>query len=246
MCNASAENTTLLLPISNNLELSNQCIEHLIYNSPCNIIVLFDYYNSDDYIQNEKVTYVKNDSAKGLVNIWNKCIEICPTENIILSGWRSRPTFDDFNIIFQKLNEGFGLVALKSLHFFAFSKFLMTKVGMFDTGFTTGQLEDTDFFNRCCIENIGIFVSNDMHEVIYPSTWLQNPEPNILYYKSKWKEDSPNLYQLQLEKNYSDRTKYLNMYADREYKTFEQSELIEESVRNYFNKYFTNYIKLYN
>lgn len=246
MFNANPENTTILLPIANNLILSNQCIQHLIENSPCKVIVFYDYYNEEDYIQHEKVSYVKNDGAKGLVNIWNKCIELCPTEYVVLQGWRSRPTNKDFQKMFDKLNDGFGMVALKALHFFAFSKYLMTKLGFFDTGFTTGQLEDTDFFNRCCLENIGIYVSDDMHEVSYPSTWLANPNPNIIYYKSKWKEEAPNLIMLKTEENYNDRSKYSNVYSDREYKTFDQSELLCPSVNNYFKNIFTNYIKLYN
>lgn len=244
MYKASPDNTTILLPIADNLGLANECINHLINHSPCNIIVFYDYHQESDYIQHPRVTYIKNDGAKGLVRIWNKCIEICPTEYIILSGWRSRPTKEDFNKFFQKLNEGFGMVALKSLHFFGFSKHLLTKVGFFDTGFTTGQMEDTDFFNRCCLENIGIYVSDEISEVTFASTWLSNPNPNILYYKSKWKEDSPNLYMLKLEENYNDRGRYSGIYSERDYKTFDQSELFCPSVSNYFTNAFTNYIKL--
>lgn len=246
MFDAKPENTTILLPIANNLELANDCINHLINNSPCLITVLYDYHNESDYIQHPKVTYVKNQDAKGLVRIWNKCIDICPTEYVVLIGWRSRPSKKDFDKMFSKLNEGFGMVALKSLHFFAFSKYLLTKVGYFDTGFTTGQMEDTDFFNRCCLENIGIYVSDDMYEVSYASTWLANPTPNIIYYKSKWKEESPNLIMLKPEENYNDRIKYSGLYSDRDYKTFDQSELICPNVNNYFKNIFTNYIKLYN
>jgi len=246
MSNANPENTTILLPIANNLSLSNQCIQHLIDHSPCKVIVFYDYHNEADYIQHEKITYIKNQGATGLVNIWNKCIDICPTEYVVLQGWRSRPSEDDFQRMFTKLNEGFGMVALKALHFFAFSKYLLTKVGFFDTGFTTGQLEDTDFFNRCCLENIGIYVSDDMYEVSYQSTWLANPTPNIMYYKSKWREEPPNLIMLKPEKNYNDRTIYSGLYSDREYKTFEQSELLCPNVDNYFKNVFTNYIKLYN
>jgi len=244
MFNACAENTTILLPIANNLNLSNQCIQHLIDHSPCKVIVFYDFYNESDYIQHEKISYVKNPGSKGLVNIWNSCIEICPTEYVVLQGWRSRPTGADFDRMFQKLNEGFGMVALKALHFFVFSKYLLTKVGFFDTGFTNGQLEDTDFFNRCCLENIGIYVSDDMYEVIYQSTWLANPNPNILYYKNKWKEEPPNLIMLKREENYNDRSRYSGQYNDREYKTFDQSELLCPSVNNYFKNVFTNYIKL--
>jgi len=245
MFNATAENTTVLLPIANNLILSNECINHLIKHSPCKIIVLYDYHNETDYIQNEKVKYVKNYDAKGLVRIWNKCIESCPTEYVILTGWRSRPIEEDFNKLFSKLNEGFGMVALKELHFFAFSKYLLTKIGFFDTGFTTGQLEDTDFMNRCCLANIGFHISNEMHEVSYQSTWLANPGPNRMYYKLKWKEESPNLTMLKPEENYNNRSIYSGMYNDRKYKTFEESELFTESVYNYYRNTFTNYIKLF-
>lgn len=208
--------------------------------------MFYDYHNESDYIDHPKVTYIKNNGAKGLVRIWNACIEICPTEYIILSGWRSRPKAEEFNKFFEKLNEGFGMVALKSLHFFGFSKYLLTKVGFFDTGFTTGQMEDTDFFNRCCLENIGIYVSDEIYEVSHSSTWLANPEPNILYYKSKWKEEKPNLTILKVEQNYDDRYRYKNKFDHREYKTFDQSELLCPSVYNYYNNIFTNYIKLYN
>lgn len=246
MFNANPENTTILLPIANNLNLSNDCISHLIEHSPCKIIVLYDYHEESDYIQHEKVSYVRNDDAKGLVRIWNKCIKICPTEYVVLIGWRSRPTIKDFNKMFEKLNEGFGMVALKSLHFFAFSKYLTTKVGFFDTGFTTGQMEDTDFFNRCCLEDIGIYVSDEIYEVSYLSTWLSNPEPNIRYFKSKWKEEAPNLIMLNPEQNIDDRNLYLDKFSKREYKPFAQSEFLCPNVNNYFNNIFTNYVKMYN
>lgn len=243
---ANADNTTILLPVANVPSFANQAIFHLIGNSPCKVIVLYDKGTADQFIKNDKITYYKNNDAKGLCQLWNKCIEICPTENIILMAWRSRPVEKDFDLIFTKLNEGFGMVATQSLHFFAFSKHLLTKLGFFDTGFTTGQLEDSDFFNRLCFENIGFYVSNETQEVVYNSTWLLDPGPNQKYYKSKWLESAPNLTMLKLEENFEDRKKYQGIYEERIYKTFSESVLLDENVRNYFKYSYTNYIRMYN
>jgi hypothetical protein len=242
---ANTENTTILLPVANVPMFANQAIYHLINNSPCKVIVLYDKGTPDQFVQNDKVTYVKNDHATGLCSLWNKCIEVCPTEYIILMAWRCRPTQNDFDIIFSKLNEGFGCVATQTLHFFGFSKHLLTKIGFFDTGFTTGQWEDGDFYNRLCFENIALYISNETPEVVYNSTWLLNPEPNIKYYKSKWLESSPNLTMLKLEENYDDRLKYKGLYEEKNYKTFDQSVLMDECVKKYFKENFTNYTRAY-
>jgi hypothetical protein len=50
---------------------------------------------------------------------------------------------------------------------------------------------------------------------------------------------------LKLEENYDDRLKYKGLYEEKNYKTFDQSVLMDECVKKYFKENFTNYTRAY-
>jgi hypothetical protein len=236
---------TIVLPVAKNLELSNQCIKHMLENSNLNILVIDDYGKDEDYIKDSRLSFIHNTftERQSLVKIWNQCTVKCPTEYIILSSWRERPEPKHFKLIEEKLSEGYAMVALQSLHFFAFSKHLTTVLGFFDEGFTKGQYEDTDYFNRFYMKDLGIYVSNEVQEVPHHSMWLADSHVNKQYFDSKWIENAPNLIQLKEEVNIKDRELYKNVYSERVYKKFNESDFKDPNLHNYYNKLFTNKIR---
>lgn len=238
---------TIMLPVHRgNLSLSNKCIQHLLDNCDLNIIVIDDNGSDEDYINNPRVSFIHNKTTERLplVKIWNQCIKECPTEYVIIASWRQRPSVDHFKIINDKLSSGFGLVSFDGLHFFSFSKHLTTIIGFFDEGFTRGQYEDSDWWNRLRFNDIGIYVGDIPEERIVNSTWIDPDNINKAYYSSKWTEDVLNktLIQNKNELNLNDRKIYDSLYEDRIYKKWSESEL-SEGLDNYFNNTFINIIK---
>jgi hypothetical protein len=236
---------TIMLPVSRtNLGLANRCISHLLNNCDLNIIVIDEHGNDDDYIKSDRVSFIHNSftSRPPLVKIWNQCIKECPTEYVILASWRQRPTPDHFKIIDEKLKEGYGCVFFDDLHFFSFSKHLTTIIGFFDEGFTMGQFEDTDWYNRLKTSDIGVFCGDISEETGILSTWLGDlGVANRRYYDSKWTEDksSGSLILKRNEVNYNDRKLYMNVYENRTYKKWNESVLKNNLITYYsiFNKY---------
>lgn len=241
---------TIMLPVHRgNIPFANECLTHLLNNSNLNIVCVDDFGNDDDYIKSNRISFLHNTfpDRQPLVKIWNQCIKICPTDNIIIASWRQRPTPTHFNLIFDKINEGYGMVAFDGLHFFSFNKYLTTQIGFFDEGFTHGQFEDTDWFNRLKTNDIAIFIG-DIGEVRHSngrqinSLWLNGAEENKKYYISKWVEDTENrrLIQNKNEMNLSDR-EFFKGVKQINYKPWSESILAPNLV-GYFNT-FPDYVK---
>ena len=235
---------TIMLPVANNLPLANECINHLLSVTDIPIIVIDDGGVDENYPKSDQLKFIHNTITErpGLAKIWNQCIRECPTEYVIIASWRPRPDACIFDKIKQKLDEGFGLVAMETLHFFAFSKHLTTTMGWFDTGFTKGQFEDTDTFNRLFVNDIALYIADEIREVPHQSMWLDF-QNNKDYFHTKWKEESPNLIQFREEVNIKDREIYKGKYSDRVYKPFSESELKVPGVKNYYTNLFRIPIK---
>jgi len=239
---------TIMLPVHRgNLPLANKCITHLLDNSNLNIVVIDDNGFDDNYVESDRVSFIHNHTTerKPLVKIWNQCIKECPTEYVIIASWRQRPTKEHFDLIFEKLDNGYGLVSFDGLHFFGFSKHLTSVIGFFDEGFTKGQYEDSDWWNRLKTNDICIYVGDVPEERIVNSMWLDGAHINKQYYKSKWTEDNANnrLVQHKNEVNMSDRGFFESVYEDREYRKWSESTL-PPNLNNYFtlyNKYLKNF-----
>lgn len=253
MSNNMKDKFTIMLPVHrSNLQLANNCIKNLLDNSDLNIILIDDNGVDSDYINDNRIKFIHNNftEKQPLVKIWNQCIKECPTEYVIIASWRQRPGRYHFQTIEEKLNEGYGMVAFDELHFFSFSKHLTTLIGFFDEGFTRGQYEDTDWWNRLKTNNIGIYVGYVPEERVLNgqhigSTWLNENYINKAYCESKWTEDRVNntLIQHKDELNYNDRMLYKGIYLERTYKTWDESVLFE-GLKNFFNTY-KNYKKNY-
>ena len=238
-----------MLPVHrSNLELANECLTSLLENSDLNIICIDDFGKDSDYVNKDnRVKFIHNEfeSRQPLVKIWNQCIKECPTENVIIASWRQRPTREHFKIIEEKINDNFGLVTFDGLHFFSFHKSLTKIVGFFDEGFTKGQYEDTDWFNRMRMNNISMYVGDVPEQRMINgnyvhSTWREGYEENKNYYESKWGEDilENKLIQKKEEYNINDR----NYFSELEIKNFRpfSDSILNHNLSNYYNNLFYN------
>ena len=240
-----------MLPVHrSNIPLAKECLIHLLNNSEYPIICIDELGRDEDYIIDSRINYIHNNitQRRSLVQIWNQCVKDCPTDNVIIASWRQRPTRETFKIIEEKLNDGYGLVTFDGLHFFGLNKYLTTVIGFFDEGFTKGQYEDTDWFNRLRVNNIAIYVGNvaeqrQINGKYIGSMWLDDSNENKTYYISKWEEnvESKTLIQKKNELNFNDRTIFREMKKI-EYKTWENS-VLSNNLYNYYNSIFINLVK---
>lgn len=241
-----------MLPVHrSNIPLANEALKCLLNNSDLNIICIDDFGHDSDYVNDDRIKFIHNTNTterQPLVKIWNQCIKECPTDNVIITSWRQRPTNEHFNIINEKLNDRFGMVTFDGLHFFGFNKHLLSKIGFFDEGFTRGQYEDTDWFNRIATANIAMYAGDVSEQRIINgqyvnSTWLDGVEENRTYYQSKWVEDVPNnrLIQNKEEVNYSDREIFKDLPSIN-YREFKDS-ILTPNLNNYYHNLFFNYVK---
>lgn len=244
--------TTIMLPVHrSNIPFANECIKHLLDNSDLGIVCIDDFGKDEDYIKNDRLSFIHNTftDRQSLVKIWNQCIKECPTDNVIIASWRQRPTIDTFDVIRNRLNDGYGLVTFDGLHFFGINKYLTNVIGFFDEGFTRGQYEDTDWFNRLMTNNIAVYIGNiaedrSINGQRINSMWTDGSEENKLYYQSKWIENQieNKLIQLKDEVNIYDRT----LFSDKKkisYRPWSDS-VLSQNISNYFN-IFKTYVKAY-
>jgi hypothetical protein len=217
-----------MLPVSrHNLPLANECIQHLLDNCDLNIIVIDENGNDAEYINHDRIKFIHNQTnvRPGLCKLWNQCIKECPTEYPILVAWRCRPSRADFELMKEKIEQGFACVLFPDLHFFTFSKYLTTKIGMFDEGYQSGQYEDLDWMHRLYFADYAIYSGHVVNQVSYPTCWGDG-STNRAYYETKFIEARPHgLIQLKEETNIEDRLLYVNKYIERNYLPFNQSIL---------------------
>jgi len=228
---------TIVLPVLKVDDFAVDCIEHLLSVCDLDVLVICEEEPATPLNKNKRLTFFLNEveEKQSLVKLWNTCIKKCPSEYVIIPSWRCRPTEDDFALIEEKINEGYGMVDLAALHFFCIGKHLTTVLGFFDEGFKYGQYEDTDWYNRFYMNDIAMYCSNSMEQVPRVSTWLYKASENEKYYHSKWTEDDlgKTLTQHNEEENISDRSLYSDL-PEREYLKFEKSMLVNRNLENYY------------
>lgn len=229
-------NPTIMLPVHrSNIPFANECIKHLLTVCDYNIIVIDDFGKDDEYISDNRISFIHNSfqERQPLVKIWNQCIRECPTNNLIIASWRPRPEPKHFLEITYQLRERYGMVAFDGLHFFAFNKHLINRIGFFDEGFTKGQYEDTDWFNRLFAANIAVYTGKIEEDRQMNSMWLDG-EANKQYYLSKWTEDAKNhkLIQHKEEVNFLQRETI--MYPRIDYRPWSDS-VLESNYNNYYS-----------
>ena len=220
---ANEKTTTLFLPLKDKSEFALEALKYYIEVSPCKILVMYEEGLPEDYIVNDKVSYVKNTSGRCYSKIHNNGIKHTDTEFVILTAWRSRPTIEHFHKVFEKLSEGYAVVDLCLMHFTSFGKDVLSKIGWFDEGFIFGHCEDWDFYNRIIMSKLAAYITNEVPEVKKETTWTAGRKigpfnaENYEYYMSKWKKINRDLYLMKKEVNFKDRFFYENQYSNFKY-----------------------------
>jgi UDP-N-acetylglucosamine 4,6-dehydratase/5-epimerase len=121
---------------------------------------------------------------------------------LIICSHRVRPKPEDVYKIINKLNEGFGMVALYRLACFGFKMDLIKKIGFFDERFIPAGYEDDDFFFRLQEADIALYEEKCVEYIAGPSLWQQElhsfegiPFKQPITYKffiKKWHRDNIN------------------------------------------------------
>lgn len=238
---------TVMLPVHRgNLTLANNCIKHILENSDYNIVVIDDFGSDSEYISDERIKFIHNQdpSRQPLAAIWNQCIEECPTDYVIIYSWRQRLSREQFESIPQRLGEGYAAVTFEGLHVFGFHKYLISKIGLFDSGFKFGQFEDTDWWYRLKYYDLGIVCDDDVAEerVIngryVDSTWLDPSETNKKYFVTKWTEVKPENKILlhKNEENFDKRLQYTKYDNNTIFKKWNES-ILTPGLDSHFQVY---------
>jgi hypothetical protein len=231
---ASFENSTIVSPVIDCSDFARKNINFHLENSDCNVVILYDEGNPEDYVINERVTYVKNQSGRHFPKILNQLIVNCPTEYVIYCNWRYRPTRENHQLAFDKLNEGYGAVDLSGpLQYTAFSKHLIGIIGFFDEKYIGGHCVDWDFLNNLFFYNIAHYnvdicygdFSLATGENPTFTTWRGNcgNTENYSYFPKKWHKNGTELVRTLKEINFNDKHQYHNKFESRKYLPFSNS-----------------------
>lgn len=220
---ANKDTTTLFLPLKDKSDFAIEALKYYIEVSPCKILVMYEEGEPNDYIANKKVTYVKNTNGRCYSKIHNDGIKKTDTQFVILTAWRSRPTIEHFEKVFEKLSQGYAVVDLCLMHFTAFGKDVIKEIGWFDEGFIFGHCEDWDFYNRIIMSKLAAYITNEVPEVKRETTWTAGRKigpynaENYEYYISKWKKIDRTLHLMKKEVNFKDKNLYASEFRDRKY-----------------------------
>lgn len=165
---------------------------------------------------------------------------------LIICSHRVRPKQDDIYKIINKLNEGFGMVALYRLACFGFKMDLIKKIGFFDERFIPAGYEDDDFFFRLQEADIALYEEKCVEYIAGPSLWQQElhtvegiPFKQPITYKffiKKWNRDNMkrtitrNLPEQQLCYNLPNVKNITNKF-----KSWSESVLLEDNVQKMYH-----------
>lgn len=240
---ASYENSTIAIAVAKCSDFARTSIQHNLDNSECNLLVIYDENTPEDYVVNDRVKYIKNNAGRNFPKILNQLIDNIDTEYIIYVNWRLRPSKENHLLAFEKLNEGYGLIDLNSpLLYTAFSKHLITKIGMFDERYVGGHCVDWDMVYNLKFYNIAHYNVNVCaydHSLATPNnptytTWFANDPVNINNYKEfhkKWQKETDKVLKNLSEVNINAKQKYKNVYEERKYLPSTESETCYDWVQ---------------
>ena len=243
---ASFENSTIVSPVIDCSDFARKNINFHLENSDCNIVILYDQGNPEDYVVNDRVTYVKNQAGRHFPKILNQLIVSCPTEYVLYCNWRYRPTRENHQLAFDKLNEGYGAVDLSGpLQYTAFSKHLIGVIGFFDEKYVGGHCVDWDFINNLFLYDIahynpdicyGDFSLATRGNPTF-TTWHGNcgNAENYVYFPQKWNKNGSELVRTLKEINFNDKHQYQNKFESRKYLPFINSYTEVQWVKDQMN-----------
>lgn len=226
---------TYCMPCKDEVVQANEVINRVLYNTEHKFLVVDDKSNNPNlpYVESDRVRVVRNKQKQGIVASWNQLVEQSDTEYVVICTHKIRPEKQDFERMERLLSEGYGLVATYSFGFFGFSKHLMSRIGLFDSGFTQSNFEDDDTYNELFAHNIAFYTSQETPYLNTGTTWKQGWYPNKTYYDSKWQLEGGNLVQLKLKENESSKEKFSG-YPKIDYKPFSESVIKCKWLKKYW------------
>lgn len=229
---------TIGFPVRNRIAFANEAIQCILDNCDYPIIIIDDNSNRPDaeYLHHPRVRVIYNQEKKSLTALWNQILKASKTEYVILAGDKLRPKEIDFALIEEKLLEGFGLVGTYMLGIFGFSKYLTTKIGLFDEGFKANGYEDTDTMNKLFMNDIALYFSKETEYIQIGSGWQYNPV-NQAYYNIKWIEDwdGRQLIQIKDDENFHEKDAFMRYYNNGiQYLPWSKSELKDPNIQGYY------------
>jgi hypothetical protein len=117
-------------------------------------------------------------------HLWNRCIERCPTELVVIANERSRPLQIHIDKLLGLLDQGYALVGLYRFGFFGFPKETIRIIGPFDERFVGGWYEDNDAILRLRESDLAYFESEECPYLFSPSSWPH--EKASEHFRRKW------------------------------------------------------------
>lgn len=226
---------TIAIPCRNRIHIANEAIERFLSSCEYPILVIDDVSDtpSAQYVTHERVKIIFNDTKSGYAALVNQCICESKTEYVIIACDKIRVTPADIKRIEDKLNEGFACVCTQFMHIYGFSKDLVAKIGLFDSGFTSACFEDTDWMNRLFVNDLALYFSFETELYQIGSNWSTNTV-NQEYYNTKWIERDNQLIQLHRGMNPDSVKLFRGKYKDRDYLPWSKSELKSEGHSNFY------------
>lgn len=230
---------TIILPCRNRIKMANKAIDTIMNSCEYQIMVIDDVSTERDaeYIGHERIKVIYNTRKKGYAPLVNQGITESVTEGVIITCDKIRVTKKDIDRIEQKLSDGFACVCTQLLHIYGFSKHLVNRIGLFDSGYIASGFEDTDWMNKLFMNKLALYFSEEtkMHQI--GSDWGSSGI-NQMYYQTKWVEDFKNkrLIQLHDDMNSHERERFVGLYKDRNYLPWHSSELKGANVSAHYGK----------
>jgi GT2 family glycosyltransferase len=115
--------------------------------------------------------HIDGTGAKCFSWLVNKCIQECPTEIVIICADKAYPSANQIELMVERIQSGFGLVAMYRFAFFGFKKELIRKIGWFDERYMKGTWEDNDIALRLREADIAYYESQEVSYQSMPCSW---------------------------------------------------------------------------
>lgn len=103
--------------------------------------------------------------------LWNRCIDLCPSDPVIICNEKARPAKRHFDKMIRLLGEGYALVGLYRFGFFGFYKDVLERIGRFDERYRGGWFEDNDAILRLKEADLAYYESEEVPYLYSDSTW---------------------------------------------------------------------------
>lgn len=118
----------------------------------------------------------------------NACVASCPTETVLITNYKARPTPEHVHKTLRLLNSGYAFVGLGKFKFFGLKKELFRRIGMLDERYVGGGHEDYDFIVRLIENNLALYMTEEVPINHAPSRWANSDGkyPGYEHWCAKW------------------------------------------------------------